>query len=333
MYEAPLPDDGETYALTPFKFRDPDFTARGEPRASVELTRLETLWINTGTLCNIECVNCYIESSPTNDRLAYFTAGEAAAYFDEIEALGLNTSEIGFTGGEPFMCPDIIDMAADALARGFRVLILTNAMQPMQRAHVKDALLELNARHGAKLSLRVSLDHFTQVCHERERGRGSWVKVIEGLKWLAANGFNIAVAGRTCWGEDEAASRAGYCALFAETGLAIDAYDPADLVLFPEMNEHRDVPEITTSCWGILGVEPDSLMCAKSRMIIKRKGAQSPVVLPCTLLPYDDDFEMAPTLEEAARADGRMFRSGEVKLNHPYCSQFCVLGGASCSVG
>ena len=51
------------------KFTDPYVTAKGEERGFVDLTSLDTLWINTGTLCNIECVNCYIESSPRNDRL------------------------------------------------------------------------------------------------------------------------------------------------------------------------------------------------------------------------------------------------------------------------
>ena len=55
--------------LDDYKFRDPRITAAGEARASVALKRLNTLWINTCTLCNLTCVNCYIESSPTNDRL------------------------------------------------------------------------------------------------------------------------------------------------------------------------------------------------------------------------------------------------------------------------
>ena len=46
--------------LDPSKFRDPAVTARGEPRARVALQRLDTLWINTGTLCNLTCLNCYI---------------------------------------------------------------------------------------------------------------------------------------------------------------------------------------------------------------------------------------------------------------------------------
>src|SRR5450759_2936090 len=92
------------------KFRDPLFTAKGERRASVALQALETLWINTGTLCNLTCQNCYIESSPSNDSLAYMTAAEVAGYLDEIRRDGLPTRLIGFTGGEPFMNSDLLAM-------------------------------------------------------------------------------------------------------------------------------------------------------------------------------------------------------------------------------
>ena len=70
----------------PQKFEHPDWTATRERRATVALDRLETLWFNTGTLCNITCRNCYIESSPSNDRLVYITAAEVAAFLDEIAA-------------------------------------------------------------------------------------------------------------------------------------------------------------------------------------------------------------------------------------------------------
>ena len=179
----------------PPKFSDPDWTATRERRATVALDRLDTLWINTGTLCNITCQNCYIESSPSNDRLVYITAAEAAAYFDEIEAGGLGTREIGFTGGEPFMNPHLVAMVGDALNRCFEVLLLTNAMQPMQRPKVKRGLLELNARFGARLTLRVSLDHYARTLHEAERGTRTWARTIAGIDWLSQNGFRIAIAG------------------------------------------------------------------------------------------------------------------------------------------
>ena len=66
-------------------------------------------------------------------------------------------------------------------------------------------------------------------------------------------------------------------------------------------------------------------------MVVKRKGASKPVVLPCTLLPYEPAFEMGATFAEAGAADSGMFANGAVKLCHPHCAKFCVLGGGSCS--
>jgi hypothetical protein len=304
------------------KFRDPLMTAEGERRAGVALGALRTLWFNTGTLCNITCANCYIESSPRNDRLAYLGHAEALAYLDEIARDRLPTEEIGITGGEPFMNPEILPIVETCLARGFRVLVLTNAMRPMQI--LATPLADLNRRLGARLTIRVSLDHHTRELHEAERGERSWEKTLAGIAFLAANGFNLAIAGRANTGESEAMLRRGYAALFRRLGLALDADDPAQLVLFPEMDARVDVPEITEACWGILHKSPDEMMCASSRMVVKRKGAERPAVVACTLLPYAPEFELGATLADA---------SGTVQLNHPHCAKFCVLGGASCSRG
>ncbi len=289
---APVPEEP---ALNPDKFRDPDRTATGARRATVAFEGLRTLWINTGTLCNITCDNCYIESSPRNDRLAYFRLDEMVTYLDEIEALRWPTAEIGFTGGEPFMNRDLIAMLEAALARGYRALVLTNAMRPMMRS--AEALLGLRARFGDRLVLRVSVDHYGQALHELERGPRAWRPTIDGLCWLARHGFAIRVAGRTRWSESEDELRRGYERLFGELGIPVDAWDPVALVLFPEMDAGLDVPEITDQCWETLGVEPAAIMCASSRMLVKRKGATAPAVVACTLLPYDPRFELGPTLE------------------------------------
>lgn len=317
-----MKDERAAPSAAPAKFVDPLRTADGSPRAHVALTRPQTLWFNTGTLCNITCANCYIESSPRNDRLVYISADEVAAYLDEIAARGWPVREIGFTGGEPFMNPWIIDMTGRALARGFEVLILTNAMRPMMRPRMQEGLRALIAAHGRALTLRVSLDHWSAARHDEERGAGSFARTLEGMRWLRDQGARMTVAGRSRWGETEAEARAGYGALFAAEGFAIDAHDPRQTVLFPEMDARADVPEITEACWGILGRSPDEMMCASSRMVVKRRGADRPAVVACTLLPYDPRFELGATLAEAERP---------VPLNHPHCATFCVLGGASCS--
>lgn len=218
------------------------------------------------------------------------------------------------------MNPDMVAMLEAALARGFEVLVLTNAMRPMRR--FEEQLLALRDREGGRLTLRVSLDHHSRPIHEAERGPGTWDKAIDGCRWLSDNGFRLAVAGRSLPGEDDRHARQAYARMFAANGLRVDASSPEGLVLFPAMDATADVPEISEACWGILGKTPVSVMCASSRMVVKRKGAPRPVVAACTLIPYDEQFTMGETLGEA---------SGAVRLNHPHCARFCVLGGASCS--
>lgn len=304
------------------KFLDRYRTADGAERASVTLTRPDTLWFNTGTLCNIACAHCYIESSPTNDALVYLTADEVADYLDQIEDRGWPVREIGFTGGEPFMNPDMPDMARLALERGYEVLILTNAMQPMMRPRVRDALTALQRDFGDRLTLRISLDHFDPARHDDERGDGSFDRSLAGMIWLRDAGIRMTVAARRMWEDSDAATRAGFAAFFTRHGFAIDAEDPAQTVIFPEMDLGTEVPEITTACWGILDISPETVMCASSRMVVKRRGAETPSVVACTLLPYEPEFDLGATLAEA---------EGKVHLNHPHCAKFCVLGGASCS--
>jgi hypothetical protein len=308
--------------IRPTPFGDPDITAKGEKRAHVAFDRLSTLWVMTGTLCNIACANCYIESSPENDRLVYITPDELEPYLDEVEALGCGPIEIGFTGGEPFLNPHMAALAGAALKRGHSVLILTNAMRPMMRPRVQGELLDLQARYPGGITLRISLDHYAAEIHDAERGTGGFAATLDGVNWLSENGFSLALAGRQMTDETMAEARAGYAALIAQHGWDIDAADPAKVVIFPEMDPAGSPPEITVDCWGILNKNPADIMCASSRMIIKRRGAEHPGVVACTLLPYDPQFELARTLTESLKP---------VKLNHKFCAQFCVLGGASCS--
>ena len=219
------------------------------------------------------------------------------------------------------MNPEIIEILDDCLGAGLQVLVLTNAMRPMMKRAA--ALTGLRARYPEQLTIRVSIDHYDRQLHEEERGRRSWQPTLDGLSWLAENGFRLNVAARTRWGDSEDGLRAGFAELFAQTlGIDLDAGDPASLVLFPEMDETAEVPEITTACWGILDVNPADMMCASARMVVRRREAEAAEVVACTLLPYEDEFSLGATLKESLTP---------VALNHPHCARFCVLGGGSCS--
>jgi uncharacterized Fe-S cluster-containing radical SAM superfamily protein len=316
-----LQDPTKSTPLNLAKFIDPDRTAKGELRASVKLGKLETLWFNTGTLCNIECANCYIESSPRNDRLAYISTSDLTTILDEAIRLGQSPAMIGFTGGEPFMNPAFPDMLEETLSRGHNTLILTNAMKPMMRPRVQARLDELRQRFPEQITLRISLDHWQERLHDEERGDGTFQETLEGIRWLRDRRFNIAIAGRLRWGDAEHDMRTAYATLFSAEHLLIDAWNPEDLVLFPEMDASADVPEITVDCWRILNKSPNDMMCASSRMVVKHQGKASASIIACTLLPYDPQFDLGPTLKGAL---------GTVKLNHPHCAKFCVLGGGNC---
>ena len=299
------------------KFADTFKTGDGKDRAFVEPGKLKTLWFNTGTLCNLTCKNCYIESSPKNDRLQYFTFEEFKSFVNESIQNEMGTTEIGFTGGEPFMNKDIFKMIKYSLDNGFKTLVLTNAMKPMMNN--KNDLLRLN---HLNLTIRVSIDHYTKEKHEEIRGPKSWDPMIEGLKFLSENNFNYCLATRLMWNEDEATTRNNFKKFVDENNLKLNTESKIQLVTFAEMDEKQDTPEITTECWGILNKDPSEIMCSSSRMIVRKKGHEKASVIACTLLPYDDAFDMGNSLQEANK---------KVYLNHPHCSKFCVLGGSSCS--
>ena len=303
--------------LSDNKFKNQKVTADGSNRAFIEARNIKTLWFNTGTLCNIECKNCYIESSPKNDRLVYLTFEEVKSFIDEALDKNLGTNEIGFTGGEPFMNKDIMKMIDYSLNKNFKVLVLSNAMKPMLNR--TNELIKLN---HLNLTLRVSIDHYQKEKHEEIRGKNTYDVMLQGLKWLNENNFNYTLATRLLWDEKEEDLRKNFGAFIKNNNLRLDTNSPKQLVTFAEMDEKIDTPEITTSCWEILKKDPNDVMCSWSRMVVRKKNSKSPSVIACTLLPYADEFDLGETLTNSLQ---------KIYLNHKHCSKFCVLGGSSCS--
>ena len=136
------------------------------------------------------------------------------------------------------------------------------------------------------------------------------------------NNIKYSLATRLLWDESEDKLRENFSKFITDNNLKLDAKSKTDLVTFTEMDESKDTPEITTACWGILNKNPEEVMCSWSRMVVKKKDKLTPTVIACTLLPYDENFDLGETLTNSMK---------KIYLNHKHCSKFCVLGGSSCS--
>lgn len=144
------------------------------------------LWIYTNFHCNLACDYCAVASAPRAARRA-LSIDQVRSIVDEALAEGFQ--ELYFTGGEPFLHPEITDMLVHAAERTTTV-VLTNAM--LFRGRRREGLDALAGRPN--LTVQTSLDGATASTHDAHRGDGSFARTIEGLGLLVELGVNVRVA-------------------------------------------------------------------------------------------------------------------------------------------
>lgn len=178
------------------------------------------LWAYTNFDCNLACTYCCAESSPkaASRRLDPAVAREAFAQF-----AALGGRELFFTGGEPFMHPRLAELVR--AGEGLQRTVLTNAMV-FGRGARRQTLQEMDR----SVVLQVSLDSATADLHDRQRGRGSWSRAMEGIGQARDLGFRIRVAA-TLYDEDPA----GVAALHGR--LDADGIPPEDRLIRPVAQE------------------------------------------------------------------------------------------------
>ncbi len=141
---------------------------------------LQSLWFQvTGTLCNLECVHCFIACSPTNHQLKFLEPDTVFRYLDEATQLGVR--DIYFTGGEPFLHKHILPILAQAL-RVAPTTVLTNGT--LITPSVADALAVIQAEARYSLELRISLDDVDEAKNDAVRGKGALRKALRAMQLL-----------------------------------------------------------------------------------------------------------------------------------------------------
>lgn len=155
----------------------------------VDFRWLDALWIQiAGTLCNIACRHCFISCGPRADQVPMMTAEAVERALAEGRAGGMR--QVYFTGGEPFLHPELRRLARAALALA-PLTIVTNGML------IDDAaaawLAEEFSASRYSLDLRVSLDGMTAEQNDPVRGRGTFAQVVSAVRRLAGAGLSPVV--------------------------------------------------------------------------------------------------------------------------------------------
>ncbi len=290
-------------------------TPEGDKRGYIQPKDLQELWVHTGTLCNLACPFCFEGSSNTSTRIECLSLEEARPLL--VEALSLGVKQFSFTGGEPFMNKDFVNILDFALDNK-PCLVLTNATKPLRASLDKIEKLK-NKAH--KLSFRVSIDSPDKDLHNKNRGEGNFELALENCKKLLDMGFNVSIAAQMQALKSNDVLEQEYKALFKNYGLS----ENTQVVIFPDLLlpcQSPTVPFITENCMTSYKTEDerDKFMCSHSAMITKKKGEIH--IYPCTLVDDDDDYNMGQNLTQALQY--------RVMLRHHRCFA-CFSTGTSCS--
>ena len=286
-----------------------------EPPGYIQPGALRELWFHTGTACNLSCPFCLEGSKPGDGRLQRVTLADVRPFVDEAAALGVE--QFSFTGGEPFIVRDFVNILHYASTLK-PCLVLTNGTDPvLKRLHQIESL---TARPNP-VAFRISIDYPDELRHDASRGRGSFGKSGRSLRELHARGFRVSVARQRGADENAAAVDATYRWLFRQHGLPADTR----IVAFPDFlapASRPDVPTITERCMATHHTAESRrrFMCHFSKMVVKKNGRMR--VYACTLVDDDESYDLGATLSETLQM--------RIYLRHHRCHT-CFAQGASCS--
>jgi molybdenum cofactor biosynthesis enzyme MoaA len=271
------------------------------------------LWVQVaGTLCNLSCTHCFVSCGPHEERHAMMSPAEVAARVEE--ALSLGVKEIYFTGGEPFLNPDIESIVEATLAHA-PVTVLSNGTLFSERRVAW--LAALSRRAHFSLELRVSLDGTDEASHDAFRGAGAWRRTFAGLRLLGAAGLLPIVTFTQPAHADAHAFAARCAAVLAAEGMRLPR-----LKLLPMFQLGREAERSggyaagsTLAQLPAAAFDAQRLQCGSCRAVTSRG------VFVCPLLVDEPGGRMADTLADSARP---------FPLAHGACVT-CWVTGMSCA--
>jgi molybdenum cofactor biosynthesis enzyme MoaA len=239
---------------------------------------LDTLWFQVaGTLCNLKCTHCFISCSPTNHSHEMLTLEDVRGRLAEAATLGVR--EYYFTGGEPFLNPDMMEILEETLRHG-PACVLTNGL--FLKPDRCRRLRELFDASEYSLDLRVSIDGYTAAQNDPIRGAGTFEKILRGIENLAAAGVNpVVTVTEACEGLGTAEGRARFLDWMRSIGLTRPRLKVLSLFRIGAEERRLRAYESWESLRGreLTGDEAVELQCSSCRMVTSRGVYVCPILI------------------------------------------------------
>ncbi len=251
----------------------------------VRLSHLDHLWFQVaGTLCNLTCHHCFISCSPKNDSFGFLSLTTVERYLQESISHGVK--EYYFTGGEPFLNPEMVPILTTTLQYG-PATVLTNGT--VLKDEWLTTLAEAEANSVYSLEFRVSIDGYSPETNDPIRGAGTFQRALDGLQKLVQFGFLPIITATRTWPDSEDTQ---ILQQFTATLEGI-GYQRPRIKLLPTLqigaeetrtHGYRDSERISTEM--LTDYDVSQLVCEHSRIVTDRGVHVCPILIdaPASLL-------------------------------------------------
>jgi radical SAM/Cys-rich protein len=142
---------------------------------------IDTLQINVGKRCNMMCKHCHVAASQGSAETISRATLEACLTI----ARGPSIKTIDITGGAPEMSPHLPWFLTEAANLGKRLMVRSNLTILLDKDF--EHFIDLYARCNVEIA--ASLPHWKADLCDRQRGRGSFDKVIAVMRLLNCRGY------------------------------------------------------------------------------------------------------------------------------------------------
>jgi radical SAM/Cys-rich protein len=142
---------------------------------------LDIFQVNIGYRCNLECKHCHVEAGPLRSEIMSKAVMEQCLRILKTHLIPV----IDITGGTPEMHPGFCWFLQECAALKRRLMVRTNGVILLEKGY--ESFSDFYARN--QVEVVVSLPHTDPQMTNRQRGEGTFARLIEAVRGLNAKGY------------------------------------------------------------------------------------------------------------------------------------------------